>query len=291
MELQVKEFTLPEVIEFNYEELKEAIKAKTKYYETLVYTDEQIADAKSDRADLNKFKKSLNDERLRREREYLEPFNDFKKKINELIAIIDKPVGVIDAQIKAYEDEKRNKKLADISNFFENELREDITTIPPEWLKLTQILDNRWLNASVSMTAVKKEIREKIGQINESLATLANLKEFGFEATEEYKRSLDLNKALNEGKRLADIQARKAEAERMRAEEEAAREAAEKVRAAAIEAEATAPTACQPAEPVDVWEEPEVKRQWVSFSAYMSVEEASKLAAFFMDNKISFKKA
>ena len=28
MELQVKEFTLPEVIEFNYEELKEAIKGK-----------------------------------------------------------------------------------------------------------------------------------------------------------------------------------------------------------------------------------------------------------------------
>lgn len=290
MELQVKEFTLPEVIEFNYEELKEAIKAKTKYYETLVYSDAQIADAKSDRADLNKFKKALNDERLRREREYLEPFNDFKKKINELISIIDKPVGVIDSQIKAYEEQKKSEKLKAITEFFEGELREDITTIPPDWLKLTQILDNRWLNASVSMAAVKKEIKEKISGIKESLATLSALPEFGFEATEEYKRSLDLNMALNEGRRLAEIQARKAEAERIRAEEEAARKAAEEVRAAAIEAEATAPTACQPAEPVDVWEESEPKRQWVTFSAYLSVEDASKLAAFFMDNKISFKK-
>lgn len=284
MELKVQDFKVPQVIEFNYEELKQAITERTEYYETLVYSDAQITEAKEDRADLNRFKKALNDERLRREREYLEPFNDFKKKINELIAIIDKPVQVIDAQIKAYEEEKRNKKLADITDFWENELREDITTMPPDWLKLTQILDQRWLNASVSMTTVKKEIKAKITDINNSLGTLQNLPEFGFEATEEYKRSLDLNQALNEGRRLADIQARKAEAERMRAEEEAAKKAAEDVRAAAVE---------DPQEPE--WhkpepEEPKDERQWVTFSAYLNIEDASKLANFFMDNKISFKK-
>ena len=284
MELKVQDFKVPQVIEFNYEELKQAITERTEYYETLVYSDAQITEAKEDRADLNRFKKALNDERLRREREYLEPFNDFKKKINELIAIIDKPVQVIDAQIKAYEEEKRNKKLVDITDFWENELREDITTMPPDWLKLTQILDQRWLNASVSMATVKKEIKAKITDINNSLQTLQSLPEFGFEATEEYKRSLDLNQALNEGRRLADIQARKAEAERMRAEEEVAKKAAEDVRAAAVE---------EPQEPE--WhkpepEEPKDERQWVTFSAYLNIEDASKLAAFFMDNHISFKK-
>ena len=284
MELKVQDFKVPQVIEFNYEELKQAITERTEYYETLVYSDAQITEAKEDRADLNRFKKALNDERLRREREYLEPFNDFRKKINELIAIIDKPVQVIDAQIKAYEEEKRNKKLADITDFWENELREDITTMPPDWLKLTQILDQRWLNASVSMATVKKEIKAKITDINNSLQTLQSLPEFGFEATEEYKRSLDLNQALNEGRRLADIRARKAEAERMRAEEEAARKAAEEVRAAAAE---------DPQEPE--WhkpepEEPKDERQWVTFSAYLNIEDAKKLADFFMDNKISFKK-
>lgn len=284
MELKVQDFKVPQVIEFNYEELKQAITERTEYYETLVYSDAQITEAEEDRADLNRFKKALNDERLRREREYLEPFNDFRKKINELIAIIDKPVQVIDAQIKAYEEEKRNKKLADITDFWENELREDITTMPPDWLKLTQILDQRWLNASVSMATVKKEIKAKITDINNSLQTLQSLPEFGFEATEEYKRSLDLNQALNEGRRLADIQARKAEAERMRAEEEAAKKAAEDVRAAAVE---------DPQEPE--WhkpepEEPKDERQWVTFSAYINIEDAKKLADFFMDNKISFKK-
>ena len=282
MELQVKEFTLPQIIEFNYEELKEVITAKTSYYETLVYSDSQIKEAKADRAELNRFKKALNDERIRREKEYMEPFYDFMKKIGDLIAIIDKPVAVIDSQIKAYEEQQKNEKLAAISEFWENELREDITAIPPEWLKLTQILDNRWLNTSVSMAAVKKEIKEKVGNVNESLATLSALPEFGFEATEEYKRSLDLNKALNEGRRLAEIQAKKAEAERMRAEEEAARKAAEAVRAAALAEEKPAPI-------VEPEEKPEDIRRWVTFSAYLNIEDASKLAAFFMDNKISFK--
>ena len=282
MELQVKEFTLPQIIEFNYEELKEVITAKTSYYETLVYSDSQIKEAKADRAELNRFKKALNDERIRREKEYMEPFYDFKKKIGDLIAIIDKPVAVIDSQIKAYEEQQKSEKLAAISEFWENELREDITAIPPEWLKLTQILDNRWLNTSVSMAAVKKEIKEKVGKVNESLATLSALPEFGFEATEEYKRSLDLNMALNEGRRLAEIQAKKAEAERMRAEEEAARKAAEAVRAAALAEEKPAPI-------VEPEEKPEDIRRWVTFSAYLNIEDASKLAAFFMDNKISFK--
>lgn len=284
MELQVKEFELPKVIEFNFDELKEVLTAKTSYYETLVYSDAQITEAKADRAELNKFKKALNDERIRREKEYMVPFNDFKKKIGDLIAIIDKPVAVIDKQIKSYEEEQRNKKLADITDFWENELREDITTIPEDWLKLTQILDTHWLNSSYSMTAIKKEIRAKVKDVNNSLMTLASLPEFGFEATEEYKRTLDLNRALNEGRRLAEIQAKKIEAEKARekarAEEEAARKAAEDVKAKAQQITE---------EPQPIAEPEEEPREWVTFTALLNREEAGKLADFFISNSISFK--
>ena len=37
MELKVQDFKVPQVIEFNYEELKQAITERTEYYETLVY--------------------------------------------------------------------------------------------------------------------------------------------------------------------------------------------------------------------------------------------------------------
>lgn len=71
MELKMHEYQLPEKILFNYEELKRELTEKVSHYETLVYTDDQIKEAKADKAALNKLKKALNDERIRREREYI----------------------------------------------------------------------------------------------------------------------------------------------------------------------------------------------------------------------------
>ena len=184
MELKVNEYQLPEVIAFNYEEIKNELTERIHIYETVVYDDSQIKQAKADRADLNRFKKALNDERIRREKEYLKPFSDFKEKINELIKIVDKPCEVIDKQIKAYEEQEKVKKREKIIDFWENELREDITTLPPEWLKLEDIFDDRWLNASVSIATAKNDIKARLEGIRNDLDTLAGLPSFGFEATE-----------------------------------------------------------------------------------------------------------
>lgn len=109
MELKMHEYQLPEKILFNYEELKRELTEKVSHYETLVYTDDQIKEAKADKAALNKLKKALNDERIRREREYMAPFADFKTKINEIIGIIDKPIAVIDTQVRGLQRNSRKK--------------------------------------------------------------------------------------------------------------------------------------------------------------------------------------
>ena len=82
MELRVNEVKMPEKITFNYEELRSEIQKIVEDHSNLVYTGEQIKDAKSDKASLNKLKKALNDERIRLEKAYLEPFNEFKTQIN-----------------------------------------------------------------------------------------------------------------------------------------------------------------------------------------------------------------
>ena len=56
---------IPAMLAWNNTELLEAVEQALKQYEGLEYTDEQIAAAKSDRAVLNAFVKSLNDERIR----------------------------------------------------------------------------------------------------------------------------------------------------------------------------------------------------------------------------------
>lgn len=279
MELKINEITIPEAIHFNYEELKQELTEKVSMYETMVYTDDQIKEAKADKANLNKLKKALNDERIRREREYMQPFNDFKQKINEIISIIDKPVAVIDKQVKAFDEKKKLEKLKSIKDLFEN------ISDKPEWLKLEQIFNERWLLASVSMRQVQDGIEGWLNEINSNLLILAELPEYSFESTEMYKSSLDIQKAISEGKRLAEIQKRKEEQERLQkeAEERAkAKKQAEMISNETGEAVFNNAPDIKAQEPVEV-------AQWISFSAKLTVAQAVELREFFERRKIEFK--
>lgn len=274
MELKVNEYQLPANILFNYEELKAELTEKVGIYESMVYTDDQIQLAKKDKANLNNLKKALNDERIRREKEYMQPFNNFKAQINEIISIIDKPVAVIDKQVKAYEDKQKQDKLEKIKEFFN-------TRQFPDYITLEKIMDARWLNASVSMKAVQDAIVERENKEHGNLELLANLPEFGFEAKEIYKSTLDITRAISEAKRMSDMQKAKAEA-RAKAEEEAKRQAeAEKqeefippVVDAEFEKKAFAPET--PA------------KQWISFKALLTTEDALALRSFFNERGIEF---
>lgn len=279
MELKVNESQLPQPITFNYEELKAELTEKIKHYETIVYTDEQIKEAKADRSSLNKLKKALNDERIRREREYMVPFNDFKTKINEIIGIIDKPVGLIDRQIKEFEEKQKADKRAAIEELFANAGFQDFVT-------LDMIFDDKWLNASTSMKKIEDDMTERKTAIGHDVYTLSQLPEFGFEATEVYKKSLDINRAISEAQRMSQIAKAKAEQERLKAEAKATTaEAFQKLTEAAKEAATEIGNGVREAIK-SLNRAPE--KQWVSFRCLLSVEDAQALGEFFRARDIAF---
>ena len=271
MELRIEQITFPEVIEFNFDELKQEITNRVAMYTNMVYTEDQVKQAKADRANLNKFVKALSDERIKVKKQCMKPYEEFESKVNELSKIVQEPIKMIDKQVKEYEEQKKRDKLDEITNFFNS-------TDHPEWLHISQIMNEKWLNISVSMKSILEEIDSKIEQIKNDLATLSNLPEFGFEATEVYKSTLDINKALNEGRRLAEIQKRKAEHE-AEAKKQAEREVVK-----------------MPDGGVYVQDEDkhgftyhEPQKQWVSFSALLSMEDAIALKDFFESRQIEFK--
>lgn len=281
MELKINEVTIPEAIQFNYEELKQELTEKVSVYETMVYTDDQIKLAKSDKANLNKLKKVLNDERIRREKEYMKPFNEFKAQINEIISIIDKPVAVIDKQVKAFDEKKKQEKLEAVKKLYG-----ELNTY--EWLNFEQIFNERWLLASVSMRQVQDGIEGWLNEVNTNLDILANLPEFAFEATEVYKSTLDVQKALNEGKRLAEMIKRKQEQERLKKEaEERAKAEAEAKKQAEMIANETGEAVFNNAPDIKAQEPVEVA-QWISFRALLTIPQALELKRFFEENKIEF---
>lgn len=288
MQLEVKEYQLPAEIQFNFDEIKAEISEKLQKFENLVYTDEQIKEAKADRSSLNKLKKALQEEKIRRKKEYLKPFEDFENKINEIIKLIDAPVGLIDKQVKEFEEKKKADKRTEIGAYWE-------TTDHPEWLVLSKIFDERWLNATYTMKQIQADITGQINRINSELETLEQLDSFSFEAIDVYKRSLDMNQAIAEGKRLADIQKRKEEAERRKAEIEAEKKWEEMQKASAEAPQTSTAPSNEKAEEIHTEEEKAEETaqngsMWLSFSACLTIDQALKLKKFFEDNNIEFKK-
>lgn len=288
MELRVNEVTIPEKISFNYEELKAELTEKVAFYETLVYTDDQVKDAKADRATLNKLKKTLNDERIRREKEYMQPFNEFKAQVNEIIGIIDKPIAVIDKQVKEFEDQKKTKKQKDIEELFAGMGFQSFVTLEKIW-------DPKWLNASTSMKSIEEQMRSRMYQIGDDVLTLHNLPEFGFEATEVYKQTLDINKAIKEAQRMAEIAKAKAEAEAKKKAAEEARKAEEERKAKEIKEEQTVIAPAEPNEQAVTPSEPvqsadsTPERMLVRFEVLLTTEDAYALKEFFKSRNIEFK--
>lgn len=214
MELRVEPVTFPEVIQFNYEELKAEITSKVEMYKNLVYTgSDQIKDAKADRAALNKLIKAMSDERIRIKKDCLKPYDEFERKIRELTDIVNEPVQLIDKQIKEYEQTLKEEKRKEIEALFE-------TIGFQAFVKLEMIWDEKWLNASVSMKSIEEKMRDRMYQIGTDMLTLNRLSEYAFEAVAVYKETLDMNRSIAEAQRMSEIAKQKAEAEARRKQEE-----------------------------------------------------------------------
>lgn len=293
-DLHVTPYDLPARIDFNFEELKAEIEEKAKSYSLCVYTEDTVKLAKEDRATLNRLKKALNDERIRREKEYNAPFMEFKAKINELIAIIDKPVEIIDAQVKSFEEAQRKAKADEIQRWY-TQNRASIGA--PVWLELRKIAKPQWANASVKLPAIYEEITQACAKIQADVETINALPGFSFEAMDVYTKSLDLAAAIAEGQRLADIQRRKAEAEAARKASEEAKKAAEALKAAEsaktpeveqipTEAQKTPPEAAQRATEA---KEAQPAARWVAFEAYLTTEQAFELRDYLKNREIPFR--
>lgn len=273
MELKITELQLPGKISFNYEDLKRELSEKVKVYESLVYGDDQIQAAKADRAALNRLKKALNDERIRQEKEFLQPFNEFKAQIKELCGIIDTATASVDKQVKEFEDQKKAEKLNAIEEYWHSVLAADKI---PAAVSFRMIFESKWLNASVSMKSIQEAIDGKVEQIRKDLDVVDSLPSYIFEARECYLDTLDLARAVSEAHRLQE-----------QADKKAAWEAEQQKRKAEAAAVKPVQVMTNINDPDDI--ENISSRQWVSFQALLSTDEAKALGAWLRNSGIKYK--
>lgn len=275
-------------IEWNHEELKQELAAQTARYNAMVYTEDQIKEAKSDRANLNKLYKAIDTARKEMKKRCLAPYEEFERQCRELLLIVSEPISLIDNQLEEYEEKRKAEKM--------EKVREIWAAIEdkPEELQLERFFEDKMLNASTSLASIKSDLIHAVEVYKTNIEMLSGIEEYGFEAIEVYKATGDIKKALDRAKEMADIARRKAEMEKRKQQEEELRRQAETTQAVAEPEPQQMELQWnnqQPAAPVQ--EQPEtavVPRQWIKFEANLSLDDAKALAQFFETRMIEFRK-
>ena len=150
MEFKITKFE-PVAVKFNYEEIKKELVEKVDIFKHIVYTNETIKTAKTDRSELNKVKKALNDKRIEVQKEYMKPFDTFKGQVDELIDYVNESIENVDMQVKDYEARAKVEKEAACRAKFTEKNRFD-------WLTYEKVSNAKWLLVSTSMSSVEEDM-------------------------------------------------------------------------------------------------------------------------------------
>lgn len=270
-----KETDFIQEIQFNNEDLKKELAARLEKYNGLVYSDSNIAEAKKDRANLNKFKEAIETKRKEMKKQCLAPYEKFEAQIKEIVAMIDKPILAIDTQVKNYEQVKKDEKQAAIQQFYADKVMGLEQLVPFE-----RIFNERWLNATYKEADIQKEITDLFIKVETDLKVIGELETpYKLQVKDTYLKNYDLTAALQEKKRFEEQAAKLAEHEKQQAEAKAK---------ANKETEGAANRPAQP-EPKQPVEESRPKMYEVDFRVTGTADQLNALKKFMQDSGLKYK--
>lgn len=171
MELVLKSanINLPKEIA-NLEALKAELAPKLEHYSSLVMTEDSIKAAKADKANLNKLRTAIEDQRKTAKKMYLEPYNILEAQCKEVVALIDVPIQVIDKQLKAFDEAEKDEKFAALEAFFNSLPHEDFIT-------MSDVLNPKWANKTEKLDALKADMMSNTQKISAEYEQLNKLYE------------------------------------------------------------------------------------------------------------------
>lgn len=204
MEIQIYNPTqgqpLPPV-KWNYDEVKQWIADGLARYEGIVYDESRMADAKKDRATLNKLAQAIDAKRREMKQLYLEPYEEFEAQAKELATMVKDQAGQIDAQVKAYETQKKEEKRQMIEAEIYAPLIGSLAGIIP----YDRLHEARWLNVTCSLGTIGEELARKIDRISAGLDSIGKLDmapDLVAHARDVFLKDFDLAAAISDTERI-----------------------------------------------------------------------------------------
>ena len=266
---------LPAEIGFNFDELKAELTERLHHYNTLVVTEDAIKEAKADLANLRKLRDAIETRRKEVKKQCMAPYNAFEAKVKELTTLIDAPVAAINGQVKAFDEQEKEKKHSEIEAAYN-----DLVPAPfKEIIPLARILDPRWLNKGTTMKSIREEITTRMQRINVDM-TLLDMVDAKYQVAvrAKYIESLDITAALN----YRDTLIAADEAFRQREEAKAAYHAQAEIQPPVAPKEPVKEYATIPASPQKLYS--------LRLEFHLTMDQANDLKSFLADQNINYVK-
>lgn len=195
-------------IDWNKDELIERVRAVTAKYKGLVYTDDDITNARTDRAELNAIKNSISDSRIQVKKFVMAPYDQFEAEVAEVTNLIIEAVKPIDEAIKTHDENQKADKKKQLVAYFDSiigDLAESVT--------FERVFDPKMVNASTSMKKAKEGIADGVQQIRTNIETINTVVSEPYRsfAVANYLQTMKLAGSMKLAQRMEQEDRRKAE--------------------------------------------------------------------------------
>ena len=192
-------------VENNINEAKEYALELKKYYETLVFDEEQLDEAKKERASINKIVKNVSDYRKSIVAEFKKPIVEFENIAKETEKILKETSEFVDVQVKNFESKEKETRKENAQKIYEANIEELKDVIPFE-----KIFNDKWLNKGTwkednTSPLIEKEIIEIREKVKSSLKAIEELNsEFELEVKNTFLQNFDLSEAIFKNNQLKE---------------------------------------------------------------------------------------
>lgn len=201
-------------VEDNITEAKEYALSLKKYYGTLVFNDDQLKEAKDERASINKLVKSIADYRKNIVAEFKKPIEQFETTAKKTEKILKETSDFVDVQVKNFENKVKEKKREEIEKIYNTQIEE-----LKDVISINQLFNDKWLNKGTTLQSIEDEMKSKLAGIRSGLKAIEELhSEFELEIKNTYLQDFDLSKAIIKNNQLKEQKERLSKVEEKKEE-------------------------------------------------------------------------
>ena len=215
----------------NFEEMETALNEFVAPYEKLIVSEDAVSSAKNDRAKLRSVASHIDSYRKSVKAIYQTPLKEFEEKCKRLTGIIDRGVTNLDAQVKEFEQKKKEEKLFLLHDYFENQQK---GMKYPDYITWEQIENPKWGNVTYTVESAHKDIDLACMSVDKDVQQIIDMSsEFQIALLDNYKKTHDIFGTFHLQERLASqkLQEEKRQAElEAQYKEERAKKVAEQIK-------------------------------------------------------------